>query len=57
MNTFEIGAKLIAYGVASCFKPWYFDGKTVYWGNAEETQAEALASAQKMKDSLMNSSK
>lgn len=52
MNSFEVGAKLIAYGVASHFKPWYFDGKIVYWGNAEETKADALASAQRMKDSF-----
>uniref|UniRef100_G8EY26 Uncharacterized protein n=1 Tax=Synechococcus phage S-CAM8 TaxID=754038 RepID=G8EY26_9CAUD len=49
MNTSETGIKLIAYGVESYFKPWYFDGKVVYWGNPEQTESGALAAAQELK--------
>jgi len=49
MNTSEIGIKLIAHGVDSYFKPWYFDGKVVYWGNPEQTESDARASAQELK--------
>lgn len=50
MNTSETGIKLIAHGVESCFKPWYFDGKVVYWGSPEYTESEARASAEQLKD-------
>jgi len=54
MNTSETGIKLIAYGVESYFKPWYFDGKVVYWGNPEQTESGALAAAQELKAFLLN---
>ena len=44
MNISETGIKLIAHGVESYFKPWYFDGKVVYWGNSEQTESDARAS-------------
>jgi len=54
MNASETGIKLIAHGVDSCFKPWYFDGKVVYWGSPEHTESEARASAEQLKDFLLN---
>jgi len=53
MNASETGIKLIAHGVESYFKPWYFNGKVVYWGNAEQTESDARASAQQLKDFLL----
>jgi hypothetical protein len=49
MNIHETGIKLIAHGVESYFKPWHFDGKVVYWGNLEQTESDARASAQELK--------
>ena len=49
-NTF--GVNMITYGLDSCFKPWYSDGKAVYWGqhcatrSEAETAAKALASGE-----------
>ncbi len=54
MNSSGTGIKLIAHGVESYFKPWYFDGKVVYWGNLEQTESDALASAQELKAFLLN---
>ena len=32
----------------------YFDGKVVYWGNPEQTESDALASAQNLKAFILN---
>lgn len=50
----ELGALLVSYGITSFFKPWYFDGKVVYWGNPEQTESDARASAQELKTFLLN---
>ena len=42
-NTF--GVNMITYGLDSCFKPWYSDGKTIYWGEHCTTRSEAEAAA------------
>ena len=57
MNNYETGIKLIAHGVESYFKPWYFDGKVVYWGNLEQTESDAWASAQELKAFPLDRSK
>ncbi len=54
MNVSETGIKLVAHGVGSYFKPWYFDGKVVYWGNPEQTESGARAAAQELKAFLFN---
>lgn len=54
MGSFETGIKLIVYGVESYFEPWYFDGKVVYWGNPEQTESDAQASAQQLKAFLLS---
>jgi hypothetical protein len=54
MDASGTGVKLIAHGVDSYFKPWYFDGKVVYWGNPEQTESDARASAQELKASFLD---
>ena len=49
MDRAELGAQLVTYGITSFFKPWFFDGKTVNWGQVEETESEALESAKRLK--------
>ena len=50
-NTF--GVNLISHELESFFKPWYSDGKVVYWGQyyasrgEAETAAKALASGER----------
>ena len=50
----EIGAHLSTYGVHAYFKPFYFDGRTVWWGEPEITMSEAMSSAAKIKTSLFD---
>lgn len=53
MHAGHTGAQLIDYGNhRAYFKPWYFDGKVVYWGEPEITQSSALDSAQRIKQSI-----
>ena len=52
MQPGNTGAQLMTYGIASYFKPWYFDGKVVYWGNPEHTHSAALDAADRMKASV-----
>jgi len=42
------GVNMITYGLDSCFKPWYTDGKVVYWGQHCSTKSEAQARAKAM---------
>ena len=43
----DYGVNLLSYGLDSCFKPWYSDGKAIYWGQhcATRSEAEAVAKA------------
>ena len=52
MQPGNTGAQLLTYQVASYFKPWFYDGKTVYWGEPEVTRSAALDSADRMKASV-----
>ena len=56
MQRAELGAELVAYGVTSFFKPWYFDGSTVYWAYPEDTKSNAMESAGRMKAVLTKTS-
>ena len=49
MTRAEIGAELVSYGIDSFFKPWYFDGKTVYWGVPQDTRDIAIHFAHRIK--------
>ena len=53
-NTF--GVNIISYGFECCFKPWYTDGKTVYWGQYCSTRSEAEAAAKALADREWESS-
>mgnify|MGYP003115660283 CR=1 FL=1 len=41
----DYGVNLISYGLDSFFKPWYSDGKAIYWGEHCTTRSEAEAAA------------
>lgn len=53
MQSGNTGAQLLTFGVTSYFKPWYFDGKVVYWGDPERTHSAALESAGRMRESVL----
>ena len=53
MHSGSTGAQLVSYGITSYFKPWYFDGKIVYWGEPERTCSAALESAGRMRESVL----
>lgn len=46
----------MTYGITAYFKPWYFDGSTVYWGEPERTMSDAEESASKIKRSILSRS-
>lgn len=52
MQPGNTGAQLMTYGITAYFKPWYFDGRTVYWGEPERTRSSAEASATRIKQSI-----
>jgi hypothetical protein len=52
MQPGNTGAQLMSFGMASYFKPWYFDGRIVYWGDPEHTQSAALDAADRMRTSI-----
>lgn len=54
MQLGSTGAQLMTYGIASYYKPWYFDGRIVYWGDPEHTRSAALDSADRMRASVHN---
>ena len=46
----KCGVQPIIHGYLSKFKPWYFDGKTVWWGMEYELRSEAEEAAELLKD-------
>ena len=52
MQLGDTGAQLMSYGIASYYKPWYFGGRVVYWGDPEHTRSAALDSADRMRASV-----
>ncbi len=52
MQPGNTGTQLMSFGMASYFKPWYFDGRIVYWGDPEHTQSAALDAADRMRTSI-----
>lgn len=50
MNKNEIGVKLIAHGMVSHFRPWYFDGKIVFYGSVQQTRSKGIEQAQAIKN-------
>lgn len=54
MHSGNTGAQLMTYGITAYFKPWYFDGRTVYWGQPETTRSDAQESAERIKRSAQS---
>ena len=42
----SVGACLMTLGMMSLFKPWFFDGSVVYWGEPCLTHSAALEAAE-----------
>jgi len=54
MHSGNTGAQLMTYGITALFKPWYFDGRIVYWGELETTRSDAQESAERIKCSVQS---
>ena len=40
------GVHLVTWGLTPMFKPWFFDGAIVYWGQLHATESAALEAAE-----------
>ena len=40
------GVHLVTLGIVPLFKPWFFDGSVVYWGEPCQTHSAALEAAE-----------
>ena len=45
----KYGVQPIIHGYLNKFKPWYFDGKSVWWGDSYELNSEAEKAAEDLK--------
>ena len=43
------GVHLVTLGITPLFRPWFFDGSTVYWGTPCQTYSAALEAAEILK--------
>lgn len=57
MHAGYVGAHLITVGIHSYFRPWYFDGSVVYYGEFEYTQKAAVEAADRMKAAMLSKAK
>ena len=48
----KYGVNTIIDGFLWKFKPWYFDGKTVWWGKDYELRSEAEDAAMGLKERM-----
>ena len=48
----KYGVETVEHGYLNKFKPWYFDGKTVWWDKEYELRSEAEEAAEGLKDHL-----
>ena len=48
----KCGVNTIIHGFLWKFKPWYFDGKAVWWGKDYELRSEAEDAAMKLKERM-----
>jgi hypothetical protein len=48
----KCGVNTIIHGFLWKFKPWYFDGKSVWWGKDYELRSEAEDAAMKLKERM-----
>ncbi len=42
----SVGVHLVTFGIMPLFKPWFFDGSIVYWGDPCPTHSAALEAAE-----------
>ena len=42
----SVGVHLMTLGIMPFFKPWFFDGSIVYWGDPCPTHSAALEAAE-----------
>ena len=42
----SVGVHLVTLGIMPLFKPWFFDGAVVYWGDPCQTHSAALEAAE-----------
>ena len=48
----KCGVTSIIHGYLFKFKPWYYDGKTVWWGKEYELRSDAEDASFKLKNSI-----
>ena len=48
----KYGVQPIIHGYLNKFKPWYFDGRSVWWGSNYELRSEAEEAAKELKESI-----
>ena len=48
----KMGVNPIAAGLLFKFRPWYFDGKSVWWGDSYELRSEAEEAAESLKEKI-----
>ncbi len=48
----KCGVEPVIKGLVNEFKPWYYDGKTVWWGTTYPLRSEAEAAALKLQQQL-----
>ena len=48
----KYGVQPIIHGYLNKFKPWYFDGSCVWWGDNYELRSEAEKEAYKLKENI-----
>ena len=51
----KCGVNSIILGFLFKFKPWFFDGKTVWWGEEYELRSEAEEEAFILREQISNS--
>lgn len=51
------GVQPVSCGVATAYKPWYYDGTSVYWGSTYADYATAKTRALALRTTLINEAK
>ena len=46
----KYGVQPVIHGYLSKYRPWYFDGKSVWWGGNYELKSEAEAAAKRLRE-------
>ena len=48
----KCGVNSIIHGFLFKYRPWYFDGKSVWWGDSYELRSEAEEAAESLKEKI-----